>query len=330
MAVASVLPRCGGGGAAPGEEVQVARTKAARAEPIGGSVTQSSDTDTDGVTRDMVTVEVTDEDDDGVPEIRVSFNGDDDVVDTEEAMARMNVDRVHGQPIGTHYFERVDGGDYHAVEFYRSLDVGDLTENDGTDVPAGDLWVDVYTDFDGDDITEDNYLAGGIWVYIPDDGDEGDYEFGAFADGAAPYPGAKIAGLAGTAQYDGNATGVYSDGRRNEFFDASVELTADFGADSISGRIYDVEVDDERVAGNPRLMLGSATLTAGSNFFTGDTTMEFEDEDYTGKWGGQFYNDPDTGTAGNDTPGAVAGTFGGANEDEDKSFVGVFGAYNEE
>ena len=32
-----------------------------------------------------------------------------------------------------------------------------------------------------------NYLAGGIWVYIPDDGDEGDYEFGAFADGAAPY-----------------------------------------------------------------------------------------------------------------------------------------------
>ena len=34
-----------------------------------------------------------------------------------------------------------------AVEFYRSLDTGDLT-----DVAPGDLWVDVYTDFDGNDI----------------------------------------------------------------------------------------------------------------------------------------------------------------------------------
>ena len=188
-------PSVRGGPTAPGEEVQNARTKAAQAEPIGGSVTQSSDTNALGVTQDVVTVTVTDEDDDGVPEIRVSFNDDDDVVDTEEATARRNVERVHGQPVGTHYFERVADDGYHTVEFYRSLDVGILTENDGTDVPAGDLWVDVYTDFNDDDIDLTNYLAGGIWVYIPDDGDEGDYEFGAFADGAAPFGQAGLDGF---------------------------------------------------------------------------------------------------------------------------------------
>ena len=145
--------------------------------------------------------------------------------------------------------------------------------------------------------------------------------------------------LTGEAEYLGEATGVYSygtnGGRRNEFFDARVQLMADFdgsGLGSISGEIDRVEVDGTAVEGNPRLMLGAANITdSEGGFFRGATTMEFEDEDYTGKWGGQFYNDPDTtDTNADDHPGAVAGTFGGANEDEDKSFVGVFGAYKEE
>ena len=321
-----------GGRLGAGDEIQEARAAAARAIPREGSVTQSSDVDDmSNVTQDFVTVTVT-EGPDGL-QVSATYNGQ-RAVDTEHGAAaeRSGVEYVLDRPKGTRYFERFDYGDYQAVEFYRSLDTGDLTG-----VPAGDLWVDVYTDFNGVDIDDTNYLAGGIWVYIPDDGGANDYEFGAFADGAAPYPKSDIvASLTGTATYNGGATGVYSygtnGGRRNEFFDATATLTADFDTNdpgSVSGRIYDVMVDDEMVDGDPVLMLESALLTADSNFFTGDTSMEFNDEDYTGKWGGQFYNDPDS-NVNNDHPGAVAGTFGASTNEGDKSLVGVFGAYNDE
>ena len=322
-------PSVKGGRLSPGDEIQDARARAAGAIPRKGSVTQSSNIGGDGVTEDVVEVVLTPNGDKSF-DIKVMYNGE-EAVDTDDATVKKGVEYVLDRPKGTQFMERFGhGDDFQAVEFYRSLDTDDLT-----DVAPGDLWVDVYTDFDGNDIDDTNYLAGGIWVYIPDDGEADDYEFGAFADGAAPYPEAKIAGLEGTAAYTGGATGVYSygtnGGRRNEFFDATVELMADFGtsdAGSISGRIHEVEVDGEMVDSDPELMLGDATLNANSNFFTGDTTMTFDGENYAGKWGGQFYNDPETGTDTADIPGAVAGTFGGANEGGDKSFVGVFGAYH--
>ena len=321
-----------GGRTAPGDEVQAARVAAAGAIPKEGSVTQSSDIDGSGVTEDVVEVELTPNDEAvGGFDIRVTYNGE-MAVNTEDATAKKGVEYVLDRPKGTQYMERFTYSDSKAVEFYRSLTADDLPG-----VPAGDLWVDVYTDFNGDEITEDNYLAGGIWVYIPDDGTADDYEFGAFADGAAPYPEADIAGLAGEAEYDGGATGVYSygtnGGRRNEFFDATVELTANFdnNVEEISGRIYDFEIDDEDVDGEPELTLNSADLTPGSNFFTGSTSVMIDgevDEDFTGNWGGQFFNDPDPDPSStDDIPGAVAGTFGAANDDE--SVVGVFGAYHE-
>ena len=78
------------------------------------------------------------------------------------------------------------------------------------------------------------------------------------------------------------------------------------------------------------MTLGTAPLTENMSYFTGDTSMEFGDDMYTGTWGGQFYNDPDTTTnEPGEYPGAVAGTFGAVNEDDD-SFIGIFGAYLEE
>ena len=318
-----------GGRTAPGDEVQAARVAAAGAIPKEGSVTQSSDIDGSGVTEDVVEVELTPNGDDGF-HVKVMYNGQ-EAVDTEDATAKKGVEYVLDRPKGTQYMERFTYSDSKAVEFYRSLADGDLTG-----VPAGDLWVDVYTNFGEGDVTEDDYLAGGIWVYIPDDGTADDYEFGAFADGAAPYPEADIAGLIGEAEYDGGATGVYSygtnGGRRNEFFDATVELTADFddttlgGVGTIGGRIHTFIIDEEEVAGDPVLSLNPANFDDGSNFFTGATSGDFEGETYTGNWGGQFYNDTNDQTT-DDYPGAVAGTFGAANDDE--SVVGVFGAYHE-
>ena len=305
--------------------------RAAQAEPTSGSVTQSSDVGLDNVTEDVVTVRVL-ANSDGELEIRVMYN-DQEAVDTghDEAQERRHVEHVQGRDPGTRFFERVEGEGYNGIEFYRSLADGELTG-----VPAGDLWVDVYTKFGEGDVTEDDYLAGGIWVYIPEDGGADDYEFGAFADGASPYPEGDVAGLTGTAEYNGEATGVYSygtnGGRRNEFFDARVELTADFDtgtAGEVNGRVYDVMVDDEMVDGDPELMLLVADIDNNSNFFTGDTSMMFNQEAYTGKWGGQFYNDPEPNTNANDEyPGSVAGTFGGATSDSEESFLGVFGAHH--
>ena len=113
---------------------------------------------------------------------------------------------------------------------------------------------------------------------------------------------------------------------RNYFFDADVTLIADFDEASnlgtIGGHIGNVSVDDELVEGDPTLNLGSADIgRTDSGFFTGDTDMVYEEENYTGKWGGQFF-----GNDGSDPPGSVAGTFGAATSDGANSVLGVYGA----
>ena len=174
-----------------------------------------------------------------------------------------------------------------------------------------------------------DYLVGGIWVYAPDgaSGPE-DYEFGAFADGNDPFTAANLADLTGTASYAGGATGVYTDSTtdRNSFFYADVDLTASFDTDTISGMISDIydAADDELVEGNPSLMLGTADIQS-TNFFSGDTSMTFDGDEFAGKWGGQFYGNGDT----TDHPGSVGGTFGGATAEGDKAFLGAFGAYRQ-
>ena len=180
-----------------------------------------------------------------------------------------------------------------------------------------------------------DYLAGGIWVIVPDDATSvADYEFGAFGDGNDPFT-SDIAGLTGTAEYEGEATGVYTETEEGStdirYFAADVGLTAEFGdatgLGTISGTVtnfIDV-VEDEPVPGT--VTLGSADITASdSGFFKGSVTGSDDERSYTGRWGGQFF--------GNDgvNPGSVGGTFGGHSMDDDyaASFVGVFGAHNTE
>ena len=114
---------------------------------------------------------------------------------------------------------------------------------------------------------------------------------------------------------------------RNYFFDADVTLTADFDDASnlgtIGGHIDNFSVDDELVEGDPTLNLGTAGIGGdNSGFFTGDTDMVYEGENYTGKWGGQFFGNDDN----TNPPGSVAGTFGAATSDGANSVLGVYGA----
>lgn len=175
-----------------------------------------------------------------------------------------------------------------------------------------------------------DYLAGGIWVFVPDDATSvEDYEFGAFGDGNDPFTQSNIAGLTGTAGYEGSATGVYTEDSTIGYFDGDVTLTAEFGdttgLGTISGTVTDFKVDGESVSG--ALTLESADITASdSGFFKGSVTGSDDERSYTGRWGGQFFGNSRT----DGQPGSVGGTFGGHSTDNAASFVGVFGAHNTE
>ena len=180
---------------------------------------------------------------------------------------------------------------------------------------------------------ETDWLAAGIWAFIPDSEALGDYEFGAFADGGDPFNDANLQALTGTARYGGQAVGVYYSFSADESeagpFTADVALTANFGdADalgSISGTVSNVETE----GGSPidaTLALETAAIgDSDAGFFTGRTSMAFGGRTYAGRWGGQFFDD---GAAATDLPASVAGTFGATTSEAGGtgSLVGAFGA----
>ena len=302
--------------------------QAAVNEPVAGSITQSSD-GTNAVSDDRVGVDVTFEN--GQLMYDVSYDGR-SIVSTGRGQAAEDAELILDQPKGTELFERIQNG----VEFYRSLRANEAE----TGSVAGDLWVDVYTDYEGENDTD--YLAGGIWVFAPDDATSlADYEFGAFGDGNDPFAQSALPALTGTATYHGEATGVNSNMEegRNWFFDATATLTANFdgGANNlgtIEGSIHDFEIYGVRELGDDfdvqevdaTVNLHTANIgDTEAGFFTGNTSLIGDDDIGTGKWGGGFF-----GTGESDgKPGSVGGTFGGATSSGDQSFLGIFGAHKQ-
>ena len=319
----SSTPSVRGGTLVTNVNVQEARHEAAGGAPVTShatSISHSSD-------RSVMSVLV-EENLEGDLEYSLILDSG-ELANTADGDEKTRLDRVHGEDADTLYFDRFETeGDVHGVDIYRSIG-----ETDTSGLPPGDLWVRVYTNFDGTAFDENDYIAGGIWVFIPTDEDNEEVSFGVFADGAAPVADG-IEELEGTATYEGSAFGLYSHGRRSEAFEAAVELMADFDAvdaqsatvGNIGGRIYDFMVDGDELEENLELTL-STVLLNDMNHFSGDTDMTYNDESFTGTWAGRFYNDPDDQATGvGDHPEAVAGTFGAINGDEDESFIGVFGA----
>jgi hypothetical protein len=183
------------------------------------------------------------------------------------------------------------------------------------------------TDLDTD------YLSGGVWLFVPDDATSADdYVFGAFVDGSDPFRQSNITALQGTATYEGDATGVYSEKTAEStsigYFDGDVELTANFGGTSdlgtISGSITNFEVDGEPDDGT--LNLGTAPIgSQNSGFFEGAVTGADDERMYVGNWGGQFFGNGES----DGKPGSVGGTFGGHSTDDAVNFVGAFGAHKQ-
>ena len=162
-----------------------------------------------------------------------------------------------------------------------------------------------------------DWLTAGIWAFVPTDGSDSSYEFGAFADGGAPFRQGNLQALTGTASYGGRAFGVYySISPDNDTSDAgpfggTVELVASFGntgvLGTIRGSVTAIVVEGGEEIRDAALMLRETPIgSENAGFFTGDTRMTLGGRTYEGRWGGQFF---DNGAAG-EAPGAVAGTFG--------------------
>lgn len=392
MMTTMALAGCGGGGGGSMPSVSVlgdltvtqevadnvvtAMGKAAEATPRAGSVTQSSNVDSNGVTTDQVAV--TAEYGASVPRFSIRNEmGAEWSIGMDEGNPRPISDTTSPWK-GAGLNKRVDGGTVY-VDAYTDIDAPAMQQIGGDNSPMTEIVsssdsVSVTGSFDphtksitgtfngqhgqflcqssscrwtestltGDwtfapDSPDTDYLAGGVWLFVPnDDATSADeYVFGAFVDGNDPFRQSDIMALEGMATYEGGATGVYSEKTDEstsiDFFNGDVELTADFGGGSvlgtISGSITNFEVDGKPDVGMvDMLSLGTAPIgSENSGFFKGIVSGSDDERMYEGNWGGQFYGNGD----GNTQPGSVAGTFGGSSTDDAVNFVGAFGAHKQ-
>ena len=195
-------------------------------------------------------------------------------------------------------------------------------------VTGGEVYVGLLTENIGDDA---DYLAYGLWVYVPDSGDP---QIGVFMDSnnEARFPQANIAGLQGDPTYTGSAGGIYTDLLDGEgevsSFNGIVVLTAAFGDENglgtITGAISDLRDIHDEVYDESTIALRMADIgNLPGGFFEGATsstvTIDGAPVTFDGAWGGQFFGD-----AADSHPANVAGTFGLASGDDTRSILGVF------
>ena len=211
-----------------------------------------------------------------------------------------------------------------------------------------------------------DYLAFGYWLYVPQDvTDSVSYDFGVFGSGGDPFEVSNLAGLTGTATYEGDAVGMYyveglTDDPTAGSFTADVTLEADFGDSSATGFIegdvtnfdYEGDVDSSLPAS---LTLSSDAYSYLSTSFgvsqdstnifdTGwnggdaypgghiaaETTANVDGVDWYGEWHAAFYGN---GASATDHPTGVAGTFNVSPYDDNQrvgsGLAGSFGAHRQ-
>ena len=209
------------------------------------------------------------------------------------------------------------------------------------------------------DVPVADYLSVGNWLYVPDDVTDFDaYDFGIFAGGGDPFEVTHLMALTGTATYAGDATGMYYTDRSSSrphfgFFDADVELMADFGTGSdfgtIDGKVHNFEFESDASLFPTELRLETASWrnTEGTNIFQsshegadpvpggwifGDASGSTGGTSWWGRWSGKFFGNSvattDIPVSYAEHPGSVGGTFGATNGAS--GLAGSFGAYRVE
>ena len=179
-----------------------------------------------------------------------------------------------------------------------------------------------------------DYLAGGYWMHF--DANQG-IEFGAFIDGP-DYDSPVTVPASGTATYNGRAAGIYVTTYGPELagptfpvgsfelgdYEGRLMLTADFGANTISGNINNIglfyrqafttsghhETLTDQLSSGYILNIGSTPITQNGQFRGTDVALTHPSINITstdGSWAGRFSSVDDS--SGN--PQAVAGTHRG-------------------
>ncbi|MDE0331426.1 MAG: hypothetical protein OXL41_06105, partial [Nitrospinae bacterium] len=175
-----------------------------------------------------------------------------------------------------------------------------------------------------------DWMTGGYWMLVDENAEVTDV--GAYVDGPE-LAGAPTLPSLGTATYQGFATGGYAAVYGADFpnvtagshevgeYEGQLELTADFGARRISGRVHSISLSGIHTppGGSSRpitdvaapyvFSLGETRFDTSG--FTGNTTVTSTDpgisvESSTGSWGGKFSVVSD----GDGNPRLVAGTHG--------------------
>jgi hypothetical protein len=212
-----------------------------------------------------------------------------------------------------------------------------------------------------DEVLVANYLSFGSWLYVPADvTDANAFEFGVFAGGDDPFVLDNLMGLTGSADYAGEASGMYAEtlpsGGTVGTFNAKVELTADFGTASdygnIGGKVYEFQLDSGNTPPLTELMLLTQSWrddTGTSNLFRSYVDSNSEDglgphapggwiesntwamgtdgREWSGVWGGKFLGN---GATPEEHPSSFAGTFGVRDQATNSfSLAGSFGTHKQ-
>lgn len=201
---------------------------------------------------------------------------------------------------------------------------------DGVAGNDGRMVAIIYSNYTG---TTTDYLAGGLWAYVPDNLiDVNDIEVGAFIDGADGYEYEGVHDIPPrSAVYSGPAVGILLS-RINTLGNTQyavddvsgiIELTADFdGANSsIEGEVRGMQLPSNLQIQSP---ISLAKADIGSDGFfrstlngalrrTGSNSVDVPIQ-INGHWGGQFY--------GIDAPDYVSGTLGGGGSGSYNSALG--------
>jgi len=264
-----------------------------------------------------------------------------------DVAARIQGPRI-GREIGTD--EDAVRGTYHGVPgTFSCATACTLTENTdgGTNLDQAMTFTPSNTIDDTQDahmiegvILDMDYLTFGYWIQTMPMGDETKYSVGTFFGGLPEFTAGSINALAGTATYDGSATGLYA---RKDLsiedgsvvgtpaaagqFSADVSLTANFGPHAdygtsenymISGMVDNFQDASGDMIDDWELKLNAATFnqSGSENAFSSNTGSG----DMMGQWRGMFYgSDADSAM-----PSGVAGEFTG--QFTNGHVIGAFGA----
>ncbi|MDE0050499.1 MAG: hypothetical protein OXO52_11975 [Rhodospirillales bacterium] len=196
-----------------------------------------------------------------------------------------------------------------------------------TPAPGSTVWV-----------PDQDWMAYGAWMTTPDN-TSGPHRIGTFYNGHDPYDAGTNftvgddAGLHGTAEYSGGATGIYVDDMASGLFTATATLmvnfdvdgdgTADDGDYSISGMIDDfrgtngvflgtdtADTPNDPNAGGENdwtVMLDSSTLADIAT--ASDTSGSADGLPWTGTWLGTLFGPATNADGDSIAPSGVAGEF---------------------